>query len=105
MELTLFQEHLNLRKSGVRIGTMMRDDIIPDHELAMSMLYSKELTKVNVNLEQAINYLRKEDMLLDIAVKGWVLITFNNIPLGWVKSLSGRVNNYYPMNWRISMRK
>jgi 16S rRNA C967 or C1407 C5-methylase (RsmB/RsmF family)/NOL1/NOP2/fmu family ribosome biogenesis protein len=105
VELTLFQEHLNLRKSGVRIGTMMRDEIIPDHELAMSTIYSKELTTVNVNVKQAISYLRKEDMLLDVSVKGWVLITFNDIPLGWIKSLPGRINNYYPMNWRISMRK
>jgi 16S rRNA C967 or C1407 C5-methylase (RsmB/RsmF family)/NOL1/NOP2/fmu family ribosome biogenesis protein len=104
-ELTLFQEILNLRKSGVRVGSMMRDEIIPDHELAMSTIYAKDLPNVLVNLEQAISYLRKEDMRLDLPQKGWVMITFNNIPLGWIKSLPGRVNNYYPMNWRISMRK
>jgi NOL1/NOP2/fmu family ribosome biogenesis protein len=63
------------------------------------------LPKVPVNLEQAISYLRKEDMRLDIPQKGWVMLIFNNVPLGWIKSLPGRVNNYYPMNWRISMRK
>ena len=105
LEHAIFKQFLHLRKSGLRIGTLMRDELIPDHELSMSTLYSKDLVQVEVTYEQAIRYLRKEDMLLEIQEKGWAMITYRSVPLGWIKSLPGRINNYYPMNWRISMRK
>ncbi|WP_332911045.1 methyltransferase RsmF C-terminal domain-like protein [Algoriphagus boritolerans] len=34
---------------------------------------------------------------------GWVLLTYQNLPLGWVKNLGNRVNNYFPKEWRIRM--
>jgi 16S rRNA C967 or C1407 C5-methylase (RsmB/RsmF family)/NOL1/NOP2/fmu family ribosome biogenesis protein len=104
-EHAMFKQFLHLRKSGVRVGTLMRDELIPNHELSMSTIYSKEISQVEVNYDQAIRYLRKEDMLKEIQEKGWIMITYRSVPLGWIKSLPGRINNYYPMNWRISMRK
>lgn len=104
-EQAIFKQFLHLRKSGVRIGTIMRDELVPNHELSMSNLYSKEINQVEVGYDQAIRYLRKEDLLLEVEEKGWLLISYRGVPLGWIKSLPGRINNYYPMNWRISMRK
>ena len=104
-DVQLLQRILNIRKSGARIGSLLRNDIIPDHELAMSSLYSSEIRKVELNKEQALKYLRKDDFSYDISELGWILATYKGIPMGWIKVLSGRVNNYYPMKWRILMRK
>ncbi|HAP01108.1 MAG TPA: hypothetical protein DCQ93_04195, partial [Bacteroidetes bacterium] len=33
--------------------------------------------------------------------KGWLLAQYENHPLGWLKSLGNRMNNYFPTEWRI----
>ena len=104
-DVQLLQRILTIRKSGIRIGSLLRNDIIPDHELAMSTLYSSEIRTFELDKEQALKYLRKDDFSYDITELGWILLTYKGITMGWIKSLSGRVNNYYPMKWRILMRK
>jgi NOL1/NOP2/fmu family ribosome biogenesis protein len=104
-DVQLLQRILTIRKSGIRIGSLLRNDIIPDHELAMSTLYSSEIRRFELDKEQALKYLRKDDFTYDISELGWVLLTYKGITMGWIKALSGRVNNYYPMKWRILMRK
>lgn len=51
---------------------------------------------------QAIAYLRREALQLPPDTpKGFVLLTYQNLPLGWVKNLGTRANNLYPQEWRI----
>jgi NOL1/NOP2/fmu family ribosome biogenesis protein len=54
---------------------------------------------------QALRYLRKEDPQVPEVPRGWVLARYQNLPLGWMKGLGNRVNNYYPKEWRILMRE
>jgi NOL1/NOP2/fmu family ribosome biogenesis protein len=44
--------------------------------------------------------LRRKEITLDAAT-GWCLVKYAGLPLGWVKVLPNRVNNYYPSEWRI----
>jgi NOL1/NOP2/fmu family ribosome biogenesis protein len=39
--------------------------------------------------------------VLDNAPKGFVLLTFKNEPIGFVKNLGNRANNLYPQEWKI----
>ena len=103
-DLKLFQETIHLRKSGVRLASIVRGELNPDHELAMSLLASRKVQTYDLTHEQALNFLRKEKIDLLSNEKGWVMITHLGIPLGWVKAMEGRSNNYYPKNWRITMR-
>ena len=51
---------------------------------------------------QAIDYLRRESLQLpDGTPRGIVLVTYRNVPLGFVKNLGSRANNLYPQEWRI----
>ena len=51
---------------------------------------------------QAIDYLRREPLQLpDGTPRGIVLVTYRNVPLGFVKNLGSRANNLYPQEWRI----
>ena len=55
-----------------------------------------------VSPAQAIAYLRREALHLPPDTpKGFVLLTYKNLPLGWVKNLGTRANNLYPQEWRI----
>ena len=55
-----------------------------------------------VSYEQAIAYLRKEAITLpETAPRGYILLTYRNIPLGFVKNIGNRANNLYPQEWRI----
>jgi 16S rRNA C967 or C1407 C5-methylase (RsmB/RsmF family)/NOL1/NOP2/fmu family ribosome biogenesis protein len=100
--LDTLQRHLYLKKSGVRIGKLAGKDLIPDHELALGLLVNKDaVLQTELSYDQAIQYLRRENIDLAVADKGWSLMTYNNMPLGWAKLLANRINNYYPKELRI----
>jgi hypothetical protein len=43
--------------------------------------------------------------MLHNAVKGWNILTYKGINLGFVNNIGNRVNNYFPVEWRIRMNK
>ncbi len=74
---------------------------MPHHELALSTIFNNNISTIELDEEQALQYLRKKDVLIQTLHKGWSLCTYKNFPLGWIKILHNRVNNYYPTEWRI----
>ncbi len=91
---------LYIRKAGVEIGSIKGKDVIPAHELSMSLLPLEHFARIDVNAEQALQYLRRKELSLP-ASTGWTLLRFDHFPLGWIKVLPNRINNYYPSEWRI----
>jgi len=101
-DLAFLQSKLYLKKSGVRLGKLAGKDLVPDHQLALSLIVNTAINKIEVTTEQAISYLRKDELKLqEYQENGWALITFQNYALGWVKVLPNRINNYYPKDLRI----
>jgi len=94
---------LRIIHAGIAIGEIKGKDIIPDHSLAMSVNFNpKAFPLVEVNKETAINYLRRESIQLPPQTpKGYVVLTFQNQPIGFVKNIGNRANNLYPQEWRI----
>jgi NOL1/NOP2/fmu family ribosome biogenesis protein len=35
--------------------------------------------------------------------KGWNIVCYEGVCLGFVNNIGSRVNNYYPVEWRIRM--
>jgi 16S rRNA C967 or C1407 C5-methylase (RsmB/RsmF family)/NOL1/NOP2/fmu family ribosome biogenesis protein len=100
--LNILQRHLYLKKSGVRVGKLMGKDLIPDHELALSTIVNKDtVLETELNYDQAIQYLRRDNIELNPTEKGWSLMNFEGQALGWAKLLPNRINNYYPKEIRI----
>lgn len=101
--LGTLSQFLYLKKSGVRIGKLAGRDLIPDHELALSLIINKDqFFQTELTKEQAIQYLRRDNINdLDITNKGWSLMTYEGHALGWAKLLPNRINNYYPKEIRI----
>ena len=99
-DLSMLAGSLYIRKAGIELGALKGKDLVPSHELAVSLIPKTSFNQVQVNKEQALQYLRRQDLSVD-APKGWNLVQFGNLPLGWIKALPNRINNYYPQEWRI----
>ncbi|WP_373496648.1 methyltransferase RsmF C-terminal domain-like protein [Aquiflexum sp.] len=95
---------LNIRYFGVELGKFNKDQFIPNHEFAVSILPKMGMTTHELSLSDALSFLRKEDIEIGDIPEGWVLVTYRNNPLGWIKNLGNRINNNYPKEWRIRMR-
>jgi len=101
--LGILQQYFYIKKSGVRIGKLAGKDMIPDHELALSLAVNQDrFLQTELSKEQAIQYLQRADISsLNTPEKGWSLMTFEGHALGWAKLLPNRINNYYPKEIRI----
>ncbi|MBZ0099995.1 MAG: hypothetical protein K8F30_12980 [Taibaiella sp.] len=102
-DLTLLQQYVYLRKTGLQLGSPVKNDWLPAHEVALSINRSQNLPSIEVNKGQALKFLKKEDTGIVGLEKGWYLVTYAGLGLGWIKALGNRVNNYLPKNWRIRM--
>ncbi len=100
-ELAMIQPALYIKKAGVKLGSIIHNELIPDHELAVSTIINNAVPFVEVDLQTALQYLRREEIKIDTALKGWGLIRYKELNLGWIKILPSRINNYYPKDWRI----
>lgn len=102
-ELSALRSSLRIVQAGVAVAELKGKDWLPAHALAMStILRSNAFPHEEVTYEQAIAYLRKEAVVLsETSPRGIVLLTYRNIPLGFVKNIGNRANNLYPQEWRI----
>ena len=100
---TLLEQYVKVLHAGVTLGEMKGKDLIPHHSLAMSTALEEGVfPKAELTYEQAIAYLRKEGLILDASIpRGYVLVTYQQVPLGFVKNIGNRANNLYPQEWRI----
>ena len=103
-ELPLLQSSYYLKKAGVTLGSFSAKEFIPDHDLAMSTVVHPDLPAIALTHEQALYYLRKEEVKMVTDHLGWSLVRYDGHNLGWVKVLPRRWNNYYPKEWRILKR-
>lgn len=99
--MTVMLERTRLVSSGIKVGELMRDKLVPDHGLAMSAFVAANVPRAELDLQAAIRYLQRRDMEQPPVGKGWTLATFQDMPLGWMNILPGRINNYYPKELRI----
>ena len=103
-DLKYMQSVLYLKNAGTNVGKLNRKDLIPSHALALSNHLNIHCQSVELTLEEAQNYLRKENLTIDAipqGIQGWALAKYRGKSLGWMKILANRINNYYPKELRI----
>lgn len=88
---------------GVHIATIKGRDLIPSQALALSPLLSPEaFPRLEVTRSEALSYLSGEAIELPASTpRGFILLTYRYLPLGFVKNIGRRANNLYPSQWRI----
>ncbi len=102
-DIYILQKAVYLRKTGIKIGSPAAKEWLPDHEVALSVDANDNVPSISTNREQALRFLKREDMGISDIPKGWQIVKYNGLGLGWVKSLGNRLNNYLPKHWRIRM--
>lgn len=104
-DFSFLQQHqLRVNYSGILAGELIRDKLVPDHALAMSVVLKDSVERIELKYEQAISYLQRNDFELTNAATGWKTVTYKGHVLGWINILPGRINNYYPKELRILKR-
>ena len=95
-------QSLRVLHEGIKIGSIKGKDLIPAQSLALSTELDKtDIPQVELSYEDAINYLRKEAITLPPTTpKGYMIVTYQNVPLGWMKNIGNRANNLYHRNGR-----
>jgi 16S rRNA C967 or C1407 C5-methylase (RsmB/RsmF family)/NOL1/NOP2/fmu family ribosome biogenesis protein len=101
LELITILSQLKVVYAGIKTGKMAGRDFIPHHALSMSINKNKNISSFDLNLPDAVRYLRKETLPMNEIPEGWLLAAYHGHGLGWMKGIRSRLNNYYPVNWRI----
>ena len=58
--------------------------------------------RVELSREDALKYLHRESLILPQETpRGYVIVTYQDLPLGFVKNIGTRANNLYPKEWKI----
>ncbi len=101
--LHILSSQLPVRYAGTEIAGIIRDDVRPAAAAALDMhLNCRHFPKIACTRDDALRFLRRESLPVpESADTGWHLATFHSIPLGWLKNIGRRMNNYHPKEWRI----
>ncbi len=94
-------QELRVVYSGVILGELFKGKLVPSPALALSRMVSEKPGRVALEEKDAIRYLQRKELQTEAGEKGWKLVTYKEMPLGWINVLPGRINNYYPKEWRI----
>jgi len=102
-DFIFLRQLLYIKKAGILLGKIIHLELIPHHELALSNRIDPDTNSVELTKDLSLNYLRREEIHIETNLKGWCLVTYQSHNLGWIKILPNRVNNYYPLQWKIRM--
>lgn len=91
---------LYIKMMGIAMGSFKGQDFIPHHHLAMAQFESIPYEMIDIDVEIALQFLRRSSLPI-FPGKGWLVLKFNGLRLGFLKNLTNRSNNYYPNEWRI----
>ncbi len=94
---------LRIVHAGVALATPKGKELVPHPALAHSIaLNTDAFCKCELDYDSAIAFLRREAITLTPETpRGYVLVTYQGMPLGFVKNIGNRANNLYPQEWRI----
>ncbi|HEY0771117.1 MAG TPA: rRNA methyltransferase [Sphingobacteriaceae bacterium] len=101
-ELEIVKQNLRLVQAGTTLASTKHDKLIPEHGAAMSVFLNQStFESAELEIQQAIQYLRRETFEWTDQPRGFQLMKYQGVPLGWINSLGNRFNNLYPIDWRI----
>ncbi|MCH8496041.1 MAG: rRNA cytosine-C5-methyltransferase [Balneolales bacterium] len=97
-KVMVLDDILHIHHAGVELG----DEKRPGQSLAMStVLHRGFFEEIAFTKDEALDYLRRQSVSCDRSEHGIRLLTHQGLPLGFGKAVKGRINNHYPVEWRI----
>ncbi|MBR1538722.1 MAG: hypothetical protein IJ636_04365, partial [Bacteroidales bacterium] len=105
--LPQLEKQVKVIASGTAVATRKGRDLVPeaDFALAASRLAVEGLTYETVELTrgEALRFLSREPLVLAGRPRGYLLLTYEGLGLGFVKNLGSRTNSLLPAARRIRM--
>jgi 16S rRNA C967 or C1407 C5-methylase (RsmB/RsmF family)/NOL1/NOP2/fmu family ribosome biogenesis protein len=96
---------LNIITRGVAVASVTKNKLVPEHALALSKdLNTDAFPAIDLEKKEALKYLSKETIAARDTERGFALMRYDGNNLGFVNRLGNRINNLYPLNWRIRMK-
>lgn len=94
---------LRVVAAGINLLQLKGKSFIPSQGLALSCcLAPTAFPRVELSYADAIQYLGRNTITLPPNTpQGFILVTYQNVALGFVKNMGNRANNLYPNEWRI----
>ncbi len=102
--LNALANQLRVISFGLPVAQFKNNDLLPEHTFALSIDRNPAIFEtIEVGLRDALFFQKKDEIKIESTTKGWMLVQYQGIPLGFVKNLGNRANNYFPKEWRIRM--
>ncbi len=129
-DLARLEKSLKVISSGIAVATRKGRDLVPEADFALAVpearsallrhcvssaekssrnampsatLCELRYEAVEVSREDALKFLSKEPLMLHEAPRGYILLTYKGLSLGFVKNLGSRTNSLLPAGRRIRM--
>ena len=103
-DVAVLESALHVLSAGCAVGVLKGQTLVPDADLALSLVLQPEAyPSAEVDLRTALSFLHKDAITLPEAEKGYVIVRYEGLPLGFVKNLGNRCNNLHPQGRRIRM--
>ena len=90
---------IKVLREGLHLCRMGKGYVEPDHALAMALVPSDAARTRAVAPDESLPLLTGETLPSD--ERGWLLFTYENMPLGWGKASGGIAKNHIPKGLRI----
>ena len=93
---------LRIISPGTRLLRIGKNYIEPEHALAMALDVDSACRRMELDDEQAIKYLAGEALPYE-GEKGWTLVCWRGMALGWGKASGGQMKNHLPKGLRLHL--
>ncbi len=95
-------DNLSVIYSGVAFGQIFKGKLRPEHALALYVGLSGDVVpRVELTEAEALSYLRRQDISTEGVEEGINIVSYQGLPIGFVKRIGARCNNMYPKDLRI----
>ena len=103
-DVAMLRQSLHVISAGCAVGIVKGKVLVPDADMSLSiMLADDAFPRYEVDRQTALQYLHRDTIFIPEAPKGYVLICYEELPLGFVKNLGNRCNSLHPQSRRIRM--
>lgn len=98
------EDSLHVVAAGCAVGVVKGKDLVPDADLALSMMLSDDAyPSVELDRQDALAFLHRDAQVFPDSPRGYLLIRHDGLALGFVKNLGNRSNSLHPQSRRIRM--
>lgn len=92
-------KNMRFLRYGLHIGQIIKDRFEPSHSLALALEKPKKTYNISSEFDLQ-KYLHGDILYDDNLPSGWVVVCYENIPIGFGKNVNGTIKNYYPKGLR-----